>query len=352
MKALVKYALGSESVELQDLPEPSPREGELKVRVLAASICNSDIHAIHDAREIRMPLVMGHEYVGQVVETCGDVGDFKVGDWVLTIPACYNCGTCELCRAGAPTLCPDHRSIGVMAPGAMADYVIVPAAFSFHVPANATTPEDLIPYALTEPMACLVRGVYERIDVKPGDMVVVSGPGAMGLMGVQAFKAKGAFVILSGLPADAEKLELGKNFGADVTVTSLEELKEAVFSRDPYGAAITCDATGVIPSLNNCMEVIRFWGTHLEVGMFAGTYPFRMDSIFEREATYVPTNASTTTAWDITLDLLAQGKLDLAPLVSRQYPLEQWKDALDAVERKEVYKAVLMPNDLSLFTWS
>jgi len=350
VKALVKYALGSDSVELRELPDPVPREGELKVRVLAASLCGSDVHAIQDERPITMPLTLGHEYVGQVVETCGDTGDFKVGDWVMTIPACFNCGTCELCRVGAVTLCPEHRSIGVKAPGAMAEYVIVPAAFSYHVPAGFKTLEDLIPYALTEPLACVVRGVYEKIDVKPGDLVVVSGPGAMGLMCVQAFKARGAFVILSGLPVDTEKLELGKQLGADVVTSTYEELCDAVFSRNPLGADITCDATGVIPSLNSCLDVVRFMGTHLQVGMFAKTLPFRLDAIFDREVTYVPTNASATTTWDITLDLLAQNKIQLAPLVSRQFPIEQWEEALGTVLRKEVYKTVLLPNALDSFT--
>ena len=68
MKGLVKYAPGSQCVELRDLPEPSPREGELKVRVLAVSICGSDLHAVDDRRTITMPLTLGHEYVGQVVE--------------------------------------------------------------------------------------------------------------------------------------------------------------------------------------------------------------------------------------------------------------------------------------------
>ena len=78
MKGLVKYALGMDGVALRELPEPAPRNGELKVKVLAAGICNSDIHAIHDERSVTMPVVMGHEYVGQVVECGAGVENFKV----------------------------------------------------------------------------------------------------------------------------------------------------------------------------------------------------------------------------------------------------------------------------------
>ena len=345
MKALVKFAPGSENVALQELPTPSPRPGELKVKVLAASICGSDVHAIHDERAISMPLILGHEYVGQVVETCGDTGDFQVGDWVTTIPACYNCGTCDCCKAGAVTLCPSHKSIGVMAPGAMADYVIVPAAFSYHIPASAVTLRDKITYALTEPLACVVRGVYEKITVNPGDVVVVSGPGAMGLMSVQAFKSRGAFVILSGLPSDMERLKLGKELGADVITSTYEELAEAVRLHRPGGADITCDAAGVIPSLNSCLEVIRPMGTHLQVAMYAGIKSFRMDALFEKEVSYIPTNSTATSTWPLTLKLLEEGKLHMEPFVSKILPLSQWRDGFDAAINKTVFKAVLIPDD-------
>lgn len=348
MKGLVKYALGPEHVELRELPDPVPREGELKVKVLAVSICGSDLHAIQDHRAISMPLVLGHEYVGQVVETCGDVGDFKTGDWVMTIPACYNCGSCPLCRAGLVTLCPSHRSIGVMAPGAMAEYVIVSAAFSYHVPPVPTL-EERIPYALTEPLACVVRGVYEKIDVHPGDTVVVSGPGVMGQMAAQGFKSRGAYVILSGLPSDREKLSLGLKLGADQVASTAEELHAIVCARNPMGADITCDTTGVVASLETCMQLVRPLGVHLQIGLFGGKVPFRLDALFDREVTYVPTNSSATTTWPITLRLLEEGKVQLAPLVSRQYSLDQWQAAFEAVIRKEVYKAVILPNPLSAF---
>lgn len=344
MKALVKYASGAEHVELRDVPEPVPVPGELKVRVFAASVCGSDLHAIDDLRETVLPVTLGHEYVGQVVETCGDTPGFRVGDWVLTIPACYNCGTCDACRAGLVTLCRTHRSLGFHTDGVMADYVTVPAAFSYHVPASAVTNRQKIAYALAEPLACIVRAVYEKISVVPGETVVVSGPGIMGQFAVQAFKARGAYVILSGLPQDADKLSLARQLGADETVTSLEELKTAVFARSPQGADITCEATGVIPSLENCMQVIRPLGTHLQIGMYGGKVPCRLDDLFNREVTYVPSNSSSTSSWHVMLELLAQGSLTMEPFVSMVRPLPKWREAFDAARAKTVYKAVLIPD--------
>lgn len=348
MKGLVKFALGPDGVALQELSEPTPCEGELKVKVLAASICGSDIHAMNDERSVTMPVVMGHEYVGQVVETCGDVGDFRTGDWVLTLPACYSCGTCNLCKAGLVTLCKDRKSIGSHKNGAMANYLIVPAKYSYKVPADAASLEDKIAYALTEPLACVVRGVCEKIAVKPGDTVVVSGPGVMGQFAAQVFKALGAYVIVSGLPVDAKKLKLAKSLGADEVVSNFRDLQRAVYAQSPAGADITCEATGVVPSLKACMQVIRPLGTHLQLGMFGGDVSFRLDYMFDREVNYVPSNSTATTSWEITMKLLAEKKVSLTPFISMRVPLDNWKTAFDAVKQKKVYKAILFPdNDFS-----
>ena len=345
MKGLVKFALGMEGVALKELPEPTPKEGELKVKVLAAGICNSDIHAIHDERSVTMPVVMGHEYVGEVVETCGDVGDFKVGDWVTTLPACYSCDECYLCKDGFVTLCKERKSIGSHRDGAMANYVVVPAKYSFKIPETAKTLEEKSHYALAEPLACMVRGVYEKIDVKPGDTVVVSGPGIMGQLAVQLFKERGAYVILSGLPADQDKLDLAKTFGADKCVTSFDELSEAVYSNNPKGADITCDCSGVTPALENCMKIIRPMGTHLQIGLFGGKVPFRLDYMFDREVNYIPSNSSAVSSWVIALDLLGKGKVNLAPFISKRCSLDDWKDGVDTVLSKTAYKVVLIPDN-------
>lgn len=155
------------------------------------------------------------------METRGDTGGFVLGDWVLIIPACCNCGTCDLCKAGLVTLCRFHKSLGFHTNGTMADYVVVPAKYSFKVPDAAVSLREKISYALAELLACIIRGVYEKVAVHPGDTVVVSGSGIMGQFAVQAFKARDAYVILSGLPQDEEKLRLARTLGADETVTSL-----------------------------------------------------------------------------------------------------------------------------------
>jgi D-arabinose 1-dehydrogenase-like Zn-dependent alcohol dehydrogenase len=144
MKALVKFDLGLGGMEIREMPKPVPKDGELLVKVLAAGICGSDIHARHDEREVRMPVTLGHEFVGQIEETKGDVGDFGIGDWIVTLPACYSCGECYLCKQGLVTLCAQRGSIGSHVNGAMAEYVVVPAKYSFRIPDDSG---DKVAYA-------------------------------------------------------------------------------------------------------------------------------------------------------------------------------------------------------------
>ncbi len=347
MKGLVKYAKGETGVELRELPVPEISEGQLLVKVLAAGICGSDLHALKDegSRAIDKPTILGHEFVGQVEKTCGDTGDLKKGDWVVTLPACYGCGDCYYCKRGLVTLCPQRKSIGTHRNGAMANYVAVPAKYSFKLPASADTLAKKKQYALMEPMCCNVRGIYERISVKPGDVVVVSGPGPMGVMAVQLFKSRGAYVICSGLPQDAERLAIAKKNGADEIVTSFEALQEAVYRNNSYGADITCDISGAAPSIRNCVEVIRPNGTHLQIGLFGKAIEVNLDRFFDKEAAFIPTNSTATSSWKIGMTLFEQGKINFDDLISAEVPLENWREGFDIVMQKDKMKVILIPDN-------
>ena len=342
MKAIVKYALGPEGMGLMEVPEPTPKEGELKVKVLAAGICGGDIYSMKDIRTTIMPVILGHEYVGQVVETCGDVGEFKVGDHVVTLPACYGCGECEFCKAGLVTLCDQRASIGTHRNGAMAEYVVVPAKYSFKVPEDA---DDIIAYALSEPFTCAVRGVYERINVNPGDIAVVSGPGNMGQFAIQALKSRGAYVIASGLKSDAHRLQLARELGADAIADNLEDLKAEIHKVRPGGAQIVVEAAGHPSSLAVCLDVAGKSSTLLCLGYHGGKdISLRFDATHEKEMAVFGSNSTAMSSWEISMKLMKEKKVNLSPLVSMKLPLSQWKRGFEAVINKEAYKVVFCPD--------
>ncbi|NLD82420.1 MAG: alcohol dehydrogenase catalytic domain-containing protein [Smithella sp.] len=344
MKALVKFDRGREGMGIWDIPEPTPKKGELKVRVLVAGICGGDIHSMNDERDCVMPVALGHEYVGQVVEIGEDVEKFNIGDWVVTLPACYSCGECEFCRRGLVTLCPERKSIGTHVNGAMAEYLVVPEKYSFKVPPEIRDIEEIKKYALIEPMACVARGVYERIDVHPGDIAVVTGPGTIGLFAVQVLKSRGANVLVYGLPNDKKRLDLALELGAKMVFTDSEELKSALYKENPRGADITCDASGAVAAQDMCFQLVRTHGTHLQLGHFGDKkIPCHIDLIFDKEVNYVASNSTGMKTWDIALWLVNAGMVDLKPLMSLQLPLTEWEKGFDAMLNQEGYKILLLP---------
>lgn len=342
MKALVKFGKGREGMELREVPIPRPKDGEVLLRVKAVGICGSDVHAMFDERKVAIPVILGHEFVGQVAETCGDCGNIQVGDWVTGVPAAYNCGECKYCKKGEVTICPEHESVGVMRNGGMAEYMVYPAAYCLKVREDLTDDEKQA-YATAEALACTVRGVYERITVNPGDIAVVSGPGTIGLFTVQALKSKGAYVIVSGLPADRHRLDKALEIGADKAVESYEELLAAIHEKDPEGADIACETAGVGPSLNTCLNVVKIHGTVLQLGMYGSEIKCDMNQVFAKELYIAGSNSTATTTWDITMDLLNNKKVDLNPVVSLKLPLEKWEEGFDATINKTAFKVLLIP---------
>lgn len=340
MKALVKFAKGREGMAVQEMPLPVPKTGEVRIAVKGAGICGSDIHSMLDERETIMPVILGHEFVGVVDQVCGDVGDLKVGDWVTGLPACYGCGECDWCKSGQVTLCSERKSIGTHVDGAMAEYLVMPAKFCFKIAPDA---KDKIAYAAAEPLACAVRGVYEKLNVKKGDVCVVSGPGTIGLFAAKALKSRGAYVIMSGLPVDHERLATALSVGIDAVAESYEELEEKVLAKNPNGADVAVEAAGVAPSLHTCYNIVKMQGTILQLGVYRPEITCKPNQIVLKELTVVGSNSSSVNAWKITLELLNSGEIDLTPVLSLRFALDEWEKGFQATMDKSAFKILLTP---------
>jgi len=340
MKALVKYALGPEGVQIQDIPKPTPAANEILMKITACGICGSDLHSLHDQRDVQMPVVLGHEYVGVVEEVGADVTDLKVGDYVTGLPACYSCGECVYCKAGEVTLCKQRKSVGTHRNGAMAEYMVCPAKYCFKIPADDPNKEK---YAMAEPFACAVRGTYGKLKVNEGDIAVVSGPGTIGLFVVQCLLAQGARVIVSGLAHDLPRLKKAVELGAEKYVTSGDELNAYLAEVAPLGADISVDCTGVAPSLDTCLKVVRTHGQVLIMGVFPKPVLVDVNQIFMKELKVYSSNSTAMSDWDIALDLLYSGKVDISFALSLKLPLDEWKKGFDAVIDKSAFKVLLFP---------
>ncbi len=340
MRALVKEGFGRAGIVIRDMPEPVPGIGEIKVKVLAAGVCGTDIHIMNDEYPYNPPVVLGHEYVGIVAEVGTEVEDFTVGDHVISLTAAITCGKCRYCREGLLMLCDKRLSIGSGTNGAMAEYMKIPSHLAFKVPGSIKNKDELV---MAEPLACAVRAVVEQSNVRAGDIVLVSGPGTIGLLVLQLAKIQGAYVIVSGMPQDAKRLELALQLGADKIASDNENLQRTIREIDPYGADAAFECAGANQSIDACLEALRKQGTYTQVGLFGKNVSINLDKFLLKEITIKTSFAQERTSWVTALRLLENGKLRLAPLISHRIPLEEWEKGFDMFLNKEGYKVVLIP---------
>jgi len=340
MKALVKFKTGPNSVMLQDVPEPTPKSGELKIKILAAGLCGTDIHTMNDEYSSRPPVIMGHEYVG-IVDSLGEgVKGFGKGDYVVSMTAGKTCGTCRYCRQGFLMMCEGRLSIGSGMNGAFAEYMTISADLAFKVPDEIENKEAL---AICEPLACVVRSVNERATVKAGDVVLITGPGAIGLLTLQLAKVRGAYVIMSGTPQDEHRLELAKKMGADRVAVDAESLKNIIKQVSPIGVDVAFECSGAAPAAKICLESLRKQGLYSQVGLFGKEIQIDMDKFLYKEIQITNSLATTRTSWETALRLLKNKQVNLAPLISSKVPLEKWTEGFDLFMSKKAYKVLLIP---------
>lgn len=342
MKAVVKTAAGEGNVEVRDVPEPSMgKPDDIKIEVRATAICGTDIHIYHDEYVNCPPVVLGHEMSGVVVEVGKSVTRFKPGDRVTSETFKYTCGTCSACQSGLIGLCPERRSMGVHVDGAFTSYLIQREESLHHLPVSI----DFEAGSMCEPTAAAVRAVYERARVLPGDVVMVSGPGPIGLLCVQAVKLHHATVVLCGTPEDAARLELGKELGADhiVDVTKADPMDIVKEMNGGLGADIVIECAGAKASLEQCIRGARKGAQLVLVGLFGRRIEVDVDQAVIKELTIMPSFTYEHKTWHRAIKLLETGRMKTAPLVSGSYPLTDWKAAFDAVQGKQGSKFLLMP---------
>ena len=340
MKALVKTGTGRESVRLMDVPIPEPKDDEVQIKVMACGICGTDVHIMHEQYQHTPPVILGHEFTGVITKLGKDVTNFKLGDQVVALSAQRTCCNCKYCRMGDYVHCTEKQSIGIDLPGAMAEYLCTNASRTFLVPKNYEG-SDIV--SLTEPLACCVRGILEKSHIHPGDVVLVSGPGVIGMICAQLAKLCGAFVIVTGVPVDGERLALAKKLGADVTNDDPARLKEIVEQYTEYGVDHVIECSGNGRSLLAALDVVRKEGSFTQVGMYGKPVEVPMDIIVRKELKVTAGFSQAMSTWDIALTLLGQNRIDLESLISIRLPLSDWEKAFDLFDQKTENKIVLVP---------
>jgi L-iditol 2-dehydrogenase len=342
MKAVMKVALGVGNIEVRDIPEPTAGEGQVVIGVRAAGICGTDMHIYKDEFKSRPPVVLGHEISGEIVEVGKGVENLKTGTRVTTETYFYTCGVCRYCRNGQVNLCFERRSIGSAMNGGFTNYVLVPAKNVHPLPSHLSFNAG----ALTEPLACVVHGVLTTPTVAPGDLAVIAGPGAIGLLTLQVVKAAGAKVIMLGTSADMGRLELAKTLGADYTLNVQEEDAEALVHELSYqglGADVVYECSGAGPAAAQLLKLVRRKGRYVQIGLFGKSIAFDLDQLCYKELAMSGSNATIPSAWPKALQLLESGAVNTEALISNIYPVNDWQEAFDYFEAKKGIKLLLTP---------
>jgi L-iditol 2-dehydrogenase len=341
MRALYKYDAGEQSVEVREAEIPSPKSDELLVKVHATGVCGTDLHIVKDEYPSNYPVIMGHEFSGEVSRVGSAVTAFAPGDRVVSLTAVVTCGECEYCANDLLMLCDKRLSIGSGVNGAFAEYLAVPESLAFKIPDNVSLEEA----ALTEPLACVVRGVIEKSTVNPGDYVLISGPGPIGLLVLQLALNSGAKTLVSGTDSDAERLRLASELGAGrvVSVPGEDIISAAESFTDGAGFDVVFECAGVPASADTCLRLVKKAGVYSQVALFGNKPEFDMDKALTKELTLTNSYASERSSWVTALKLMEQGRVNLKPLISAVFPLERWREAFDMAESKEGYKILISP---------
>jgi L-iditol 2-dehydrogenase len=262
MQALVKTKRGVGNTELLDVEEPTPKPGEVKIEVKACGICGTDIHIYHDRSETRPPVIMGHEFSGVVCELGEGVDRVKLGDRVVSETTVRSCGVCRYCRMGCYDICPTRWALGRGGNGAFARYLVMKAEMLHQLPDSV----DYIEGALTEPLACCVHAATEFTHMAAGDVVVITGDGAIGLLTRQVARASGATVVLLG--HHDERLALGRELGESHALNANDENVAPLVRRlsDGYGADVILECTGSESAINMGLKLVRYRGQYTQGG--------------------------------------------------------------------------------------
>jgi alcohol dehydrogenase/L-iditol 2-dehydrogenase len=342
MKALVKYGRRDGEVEVREVAEPSVEPGRVLLEVKAAGVCGSDLHMWRENHSwaIKLPLVLGHEFCGTVAAVGDGVTGFAVGDRVACETAAEGCGRCVYCLSGNYNLCPNRLGYGALADGAFTRYVNARPQILHRIPEN-------VPFehaALTEPICVAYNALVEKTSMRPGDLVVIQGPGPIGIMALQMVRLRGAgMIVVLGTDVDKHRLEVAAELGAHYTVNIQREDAGALVRSlgDGFGADLVVDCTGVSRALQQSMELVRPNGRITKIGWGPQPLDFSLDPIVGKAVTLQGSFSHTYPTWERVLGLLSTGQINLDPVIGGVYPLEDWEEGFHKMEEGASVKSVL-----------
>ena len=345
MKAIVvRRPGGPEAMRLEEVEDPVAGPRDVVVKVEACGVCYHEIVTRNGTLKagVKMPLILGHEISGTVVEVGTEVGDFRPGDRVASAQRYHVCGCCGLCRTGRETLCPERKFLGDYGMvGGYAEYVAIEHDNLAHVPAGVDLAEASI---VSCAIGTVLNAIREVGRLQPGERALVTGAGGgLGMHAVQLAHLAGAEVVaVTGSPEKAERLRQlgahevvvygrGEDFSADVRRVT-----------DGQGCDVAIDNVGS-PLFQPTRRSIAAGGRWLLIGQLSGAFvPFNPAQLFLKNISMLSAISTTRKQLADCLELVARGQV--RPIVSRSLPLDGAAEAHRLMEAgKTVGRLLLRP---------
>ncbi|RFU71365.1 L-threonine 3-dehydrogenase [Peribacillus saganii] len=342
MKAVVKHHSGF-GAEMQMVDIPQIKEGEVLIKVKATSICGTDVHIYSwdewSQSRVNPPYVFGHEFSGEVVEVGSNVTSVQCGDFV-SAETHLVCGTCPQCLTGQFHICKNTKIIGVDTNGCFAEYLTLPAGNLWKNPKEM--PFNVA--SVQEPMGNAVHTVLS--GEVAGKIVAVIGCGPIGIMAVGVAKAAGAAQIIA-LDLNDYRLGLAKKMGATSVINSKNQNPLETVSRLTHGNGVdvVCEMSGHAVAIDQGFKMVTNGGrvSILSLPVRPVQIDVTNDIVFKGITVKGITGRLIFKTWQQVSSLLASGQVDLTPMITHHFPLEEFKTGFDLMLKGECGKVILHP---------
>lgn len=336
--AVVNYAPEKGAVEIREVDRPSIGDEDVLLEVSHVGVCGSDLHqwTADHSWAVNYPVVLGHEFGGHVAATGSRVEKWKEGDRVVSETAAVIDENNPMSRQGLYNLDPTRKGFGYGVDGAMTRYVRVPARCLHEVPSG-------IPFehaCLAEPCSVAYNAVVENTGIRPGDRIVVLGPGTIGLLCAAIARIGGAQVAVVGLEADRQRLKIARQYGCDAIVGEAADWARAY---DGLGADCVIDAAGVSATLETALDLVRPNGNITKVGWGPQPLDYSLDPLIQKNVTLQGSFSHNWPVWERVIFLMNSGQLDVRPIVGGVWPVTEWRTAFEKMHSGEIVKSVLQP---------
>ena len=338
--AVVNYGPEPHSVELREIDPPTPGADDVILEVQAVGVCGSDLHMWtgQQSWEVKYPMVLGHEFSGVIRAVGTENSSWQVGDRVVSETHAVIDANSPLSRQGLYNLDPNRGGYGAAVNGAMTRLVKVPTRILHRMPDSLSFEVA----ALTEPCCVAFNAVVVNGQVRPGDRILVLGPGPIGILAAAMARLCGAEVGIVGLERDQQRLEATRQYGC-VPIVGDDDAQQWAREVDGLGADGVVDATGVSVALQTAMQAIRPAGWISKVGWGPQPLNFSLDPLVQKNVRLQGSFSHNWPIWERIIRLLSTGQLDVAPIIGGQWSLDQWEEAFETMHSGQIVKAVLTP---------